>query len=129
MQKAILYLLLSFYSLGVFLLPKGDFSYLAELPEMYHHCKSQEDKDMTWVDFISDHLINFDGIFDAHNHGDEQKPHKGIEHKIVIPSVYIAQSNKVDGFISSLSLHWNTPEYRNLFHFEFIPKLLKPPSC
>ena len=43
---------------------------------MYAHCKTTEDKDLSVLDFISDHLINIDGLFDAHNNGDHQKPHK-----------------------------------------------------
>ncbi len=54
----------------------GNFSVLKDLPEMYRHCKETEDKDMTPLDFITDHLINIDGLFDKHEHGDEQKPHQ-----------------------------------------------------
>ncbi len=64
-----------YYTFGNLILPMGDFSMLKELPEMYHHCKTYEDKDMTLLDFITDHLINIDGMFDHHDHGDEQKPH------------------------------------------------------
>jgi len=53
----------------------GDFSMLKEIPEMYRHCKATEDKDMTPLDFITDHLINIDGLFDKHENGDAQKPH------------------------------------------------------
>lgn len=53
----------------------GDFSWLQEVPEMYRHCKATEDRDMTAFDFITDHLINIDGVFDHHRNGDEQKPH------------------------------------------------------
>lgn len=52
---------------------------LNDLPEMYRHCKAIEDKDMTPLDFITDHLINIDGIFDKHENGDEQKPHTPIQ--------------------------------------------------
>ena len=54
----------------------GDFSVLQDLPEMYRHCKATEDKDMTAIDFVTDHLLNIDGIFDKHENGDEQKPHQ-----------------------------------------------------
>ncbi len=64
-----------FYSLGTFCLPMGDFSMLSDLPEMYRQCKATEDKDMTPIDFITDHLVNIDGLFDKHECGDEQKPH------------------------------------------------------
>lgn len=45
------------------------------LPDMYRKCKATEDKDMTPIDFITDHLLNIDGVFDKHDNGDEQKPH------------------------------------------------------
>ena len=54
----------------------GDFSVLQDIPEMYRHCKATEDKDMTPIDFITDHLVNIDGLFDKHDNGDEQKPHE-----------------------------------------------------
>lgn len=53
----------------------GDFSMLKNLPEMYKHCKTDEDKDMTPLDFVTDHLLNIDGLFDKHENGDGQKPH------------------------------------------------------
>ena len=31
---------------------------------------------MTAFDFITDHLLNIDCLFDAHNKDDEQKPHQ-----------------------------------------------------
>lgn len=36
---------------------------------------------MTPLDFITDHLINIDGIFDKHDNGDEQKPHQPIQYQ------------------------------------------------
>jgi hypothetical protein len=74
-MKIFFSIFLVYWTLGMFLLPKGDFSALKDLHEQFKHCKETEDKDMTVVDFITDHLINIDGIFDKHNKGDEQKPH------------------------------------------------------
>ena len=54
----------------------SDFSVIGNLPKMYAHCKATEDKDMTPFDFVTDHLINIDSLFDKHENGDEQKPHK-----------------------------------------------------
>ena len=53
----------------------GNFSTLADLPDMYRHCKTTEDKDMGLLDFFTDHLLDIDGVFDHHDNGDEQKPH------------------------------------------------------
>jgi hypothetical protein len=75
LKKAVNIFLLAFYSFGTFCLPLGDFSVLQDIPEMYHHCKTTEDKDMAPLDFITDHLVNIDGLFDKHENGDEQKPH------------------------------------------------------
>ena len=72
-------LLLVFYTFGTICLPAGDFSMFTDLPAMYRHCKSNEDKDMTPIDFITDHLVNIDGIFDKHINGDEQRPHSPIQ--------------------------------------------------
>jgi len=75
LKKAVNIFLLAFYSFATLCLPLGDFSVLLDIPEMYHHCKATEDKDMTPLDFITDHLVNIDGLFDKHESGDEQKPH------------------------------------------------------
>ena len=60
----------------------GDFSVIVDLPKMYEHCKAKEDVDMTVIDFITDHLINIDGIFDKHPIGDDQKPHNNLDFKL-----------------------------------------------
>lgn len=79
MKKLVSISVLSYYFLGTILLPLGDFSVLTELPQMYDHCKSSEDLDMTPIDFITDHLLNIDGAFDKHDNGDKQKPHTPIQ--------------------------------------------------
>jgi len=81
--KALTILFLTFYSLGTMFLPLGDFATLQDIPKMYKHCKATEDKDMTVFDFVTDHLINIDGVFDKHNNGDEQKPHTPIQNQHV----------------------------------------------
>lgn len=53
----------------------GEFSALKDLPDTYRNCQSNEDKDMTFFDFITDHLINIDAVFDQHVNGDHQRPH------------------------------------------------------
>jgi hypothetical protein len=49
---------------------------MEDLPDMYRQCKTMEDVDMGPIDFLTDHLINFDGAFDKHTNGDQQKPHQ-----------------------------------------------------
>jgi hypothetical protein len=74
-MKIFLSIFVCYWAFGMLLLPMGDVSTLKDLPEQYMHCKQTEDKDMTLVDFITDHLINIDGVFDKHDNGDKQKSH------------------------------------------------------
>jgi hypothetical protein len=67
----------------------GDFSMLEDIREMYRHCKATEDKDMTAVDFVTDHLLNIDGVFDKHENGDNQKPHSPIQFQHHAQSTFI----------------------------------------
>ncbi|MFX3625995.1 MAG: hypothetical protein ACN6I4_01425 [bacterium] len=53
----------------------GNFALLPQLPQMYEDCKKHEHPDMNAWEFITDHLVNIDGVFDNHEDGDEQKPH------------------------------------------------------
>jgi hypothetical protein len=76
MKRIAVIFLASYFLLGQMLLPNGDFSILPDLQSMYTHCKETEDKDLTVFDFITDHLLDIDGVFDAHENGDDQKPHK-----------------------------------------------------
>ena len=76
MRRALWIIVLPCFSMSILCLPEGDFALLTQLPALYQHCKDTEDPDMNFIDFITDHLINIDGIFDKHLAGDDQKPHK-----------------------------------------------------
>ncbi len=76
MKSAFKIVIVFYYSVGTLLLPMSDFSTLQDIPKMYTSCKEHEHEDMTLLDFITDHLINIDGIFDKHDNGEGQKPHK-----------------------------------------------------
>jgi hypothetical protein len=71
----------------------GDFSQMADLHSMYDHCKATEDKDLTIMDFVTDHLINIDGLFDQHKHGDDQKPHKPKQNNSVMQVFQILEKH------------------------------------
>ena len=79
MKATLSLFIVSYYLFGILCLPRCDFSVLTDLPEMYRQCKSTEDKDMGPLDFITDHLLNIDGVFDKHDKGDEQKPHNPLQ--------------------------------------------------
>jgi hypothetical protein len=71
-------LLLAYYLFGTLFLPDGDFAVIVDLPQMYVNCKATEDKDMTAFDFITDHLIDIDGIFNQQEDGGD-KPHTPVQ--------------------------------------------------
>lgn len=87
-------LLLTIALLGALFLPGGDVSLLRDLPAMYAHCKATEDKDLTPLDLITDHLICLDALLDTHPPGDDQKPHAPL------PSGRAHIPLSVDAFIS-----------------------------
>ena len=115
-----------FYLLGTFLLPMGNFSVLVNLPEMYRHCKTFEDKDMTPLDFITDHLVCLDSLIDSHNKGDDQKPHQPLPKSIstfqqpvfLYFTFSMVKSNLEDTHITYGYLEMKHPQkfYKSIFH-------------
>ena len=106
----------------------GDFSLLIDLPEIYSHCKATEDKDMTPLDFITDHLVNLDGLFDKHENGDKQKPHSPIQnhhHRSTIVSLINFYSFSITPILSAevSPLIAST----NFSPSDIITKLFRPP--
>ena len=122
--------LLVYYACGAFLLG-GNFSLLADLPAMYTHCKATEDKDMTPLDFITDHLVNVDALFDRHPAGDEQRPHSGKDQQHIGSQPYTPLSRP---HMSLTALrHAATAvcrgEIPDGYHFEFSALVFRPPCA
>lgn len=128
MKTALYIFLFSFFSLGTLFLPAGDFSSLADLPSMYYHCKSTEDKDMTPVDFITDHLLNIDCLFDKHDNGDEQKPHTPIpnQHQKQTIDTYFASLGITITYFNSIETKLIIPSL-NVHRSYYIPEVFRPP--
>ena len=78
MNRLILILTGFYFLLGNILLPQGDFSALAQLPAMYHHCKSVEDPDMNVADFITEHLLNMEDSDEADENDKHELPHNPV---------------------------------------------------
>jgi hypothetical protein len=95
--------LLFYYAIGTLCLPMGDFSILPTLPKMYQHCKATEDCDMTPLDFITDHLINIDGIFDNHDSGDDQKPHQPFNYQNITLTLFVPTIQELNIPVTSFS--------------------------
>ena len=48
---------------------------LSQLPAMYQHCQRTEDPEMNLADFITDHLLNLDEVF---NESEEKRSALGV---------------------------------------------------
>jgi hypothetical protein len=78
--KTLTILLLCYFVGGTMLLPEGDFSTLPDLPKMYADCKNLEDPDMDLPDFITEHLLEVDGIFEQNTIPEpDEKPHQPVQ--------------------------------------------------
>ena len=101
---------------------------LEDIPEMYRHCKETEDKDMTPLNFLTDHLVNIDGLFDKHNNGDEQKPHdpRKTEHRGQPTVYFVAYFTFSNIQIQSVQLNIVIP-YDNFLPLDYISKIFRPP--
>jgi len=90
MKIVLIHLFIQYFLWGQIILPQGNFGLLPQLHSMYQHCRETEDKDMTPLDFVTDHLICLDGLFDSHANGDEQKPHRKVISEIQFQPVFIS---------------------------------------
>jgi hypothetical protein len=128
LKKLAAILLFCYYAFGTLCLPLGDFSVARDLPEMYAHCKSTEDKDMTAIDFITDHLMNIDCIFDRHDDGDDQKPHTPVQlHHSQAQITFITQLVKIN-FINPSEEHFKLPLFsEGIYISGYISEIFHPP--
>ena len=128
MRKAPVILLVAYYIFGTLCLPCSDFSALTDLPGMYRHCKATEDKDMTLLDFLTDHLVNVDGIFDKHDNGDEQKPHNAQPSHHQEITVFCSLVFSDYSFAEPLVREKPAVVYRtNFYRSDYIPNIFRPP--
>ena len=127
MTKFFAIILLSYHLFGTMCLPMGDFSMMADLPKMYQHCKATEDKDLTIVDFLTDHLVDVDCFFDAHEQ-DEQKPHQSSSFSHVAQQINFT-TPVVDYLFFTEKLTENLPQIfvSNFIPTDFLATIFRPP--
>ena len=106
----------------------GNFATLQDIPEMYRQCRETEDKDMGPFDFVTDHLINIDSIFDKHDNGDKQKPHKHkqIEHQAQVVTFFKTSFAPTIELTKPIRVNLITT-YCNFIPSDFIFKIFQPP--
>ncbi|MEO8088278.1 MAG: hypothetical protein ABI763_15765 [Bacteroidota bacterium] len=128
MARFISILILSYYVAVNLCLPQGDFSAVVDLPQMYRHCKSTEDKDMTPFDFVTDHLINIDGLFDKHENGDKQKPHSPVQfHHQQIQNYFATNEFKVIQTNYSAGQESAPAIEENIYFSDILSFVFRPP--
>jgi hypothetical protein len=122
-------LFIAYYLSGTFCLPLGDFYTLTDLPAMYRHCKETEDKDLTPFDFIKDHLLNIDCLFDKHGEGDDQKPHTPypFNHQEVQVS-FMPSHTLINVCNPAVSCSESFSYISGHYFFSFSPDIFHPPA-
>ena len=119
-----------YFLAGILFLQQGDFCSLTDMPAMYLHCKATEDKDLTPLDFITDHLLDLDCIIDQHDNGDPQKPHMPLQcsHENC-PNIFIP------GEFEDLAVKPIIPKQKFQFRSEksdpkdYNERIFRPPVC
>jgi GTP-binding protein EngB required for normal cell division len=129
-MKIFLFLFLYYWAFGMLILPMGDFSLLKDLAHEFRNCKETEDKDMTMIDFITDHLINVDSIFDKHDNGDKQKPHTPIhdaQHNTIFPFEINHKINVVKATVFVTIKTTFNYEKNNNYSYNYSTPIFHPP--
>ena len=111
-------------------MPRMDFSQWIRVIESFEHFEchqsewAEEGEDFTVLDFISIHFLNPEQHGDDHDHEDLplQQFNQGMQ--LIWSDIYFDRSELVDqDGLSQVSM---TP---NLYHFDFLQRIERPPSC
>jgi hypothetical protein len=119
-----------YFLAGNILLPQGDFAALAQLPQMYQHCKTTEDPDMDMADFITEHLLNLDNIFCKEEDTDEHElPHNPVPfHNTAASTFYFIQEPETIAFEMAQPVVQNLPAYHSPYFSRLnTHKIFQPP--
>jgi hypothetical protein len=109
-----------------------DFSVIQDLPKMYQHCKETEDNDLSIFEFFTDHLIDFDAIFEDKHQNHTEKPHQSnIQRQnnfcvqIVTPHQILIPKEKQYSNVVSQKVYCN---YQINYSFIFNTSIFHPPT-
>ena len=120
-----------YYLVGSMVLPMGNFSAVADIPEMYQHCKTNEDTNLTAVKFLTEHLVNTDGLFNKFDHRHAQKPHKPFHSHMQHNSYQVAVKNLLTAIVEICPFEENITHrsiYSENYRFEQIYSIFHPPT-
>ncbi len=114
---------------GSLLLPMGDFSTLCDLPKMYEHCKVTEDPDMDIPDFITEHLLDIDGLLGINEEHDEnEKPHQPVQfHHQSIQINFVSKFEGVNIPLLPSSVTDKSVVRDKVYHSDYLDSVFRPP--
>lgn len=114
LKKGILILSSVYFLLGNILLPQGDFSVLAQLGDMFDHCRQYEDPDINLPEFLAGHLLNMDNA--PETEGDEKElPHNPMPLHTCVHVWYFVNEPQTISFKAEKPLVLNQPEYHSIY--------------
>ena len=110
--------------------PMCDFSMIKDVPKMYQHCKETEDKDLTVLDFITDHLIDVDCFFESDDKNDEPKSHQSNSNHQPTCTVQLASQTQAILIEKQVFVEITTSinaHYLNNYSFTHLFCVFRPP--
>ncbi|MCX6198978.1 MAG: hypothetical protein NTY88_07120 [Bacteroidetes bacterium] len=83
---------------------------------------------MTVFDFVTDHLVDVDFIFDQHENEDEQKPHTPIQFQHLQLQTFFWQPTIALSLAKPAVIKTSQASFpRRLIPSEYISKIFRPP--
>lgn len=132
LNKLFVISLMFYYLIGSMLLPFGDFNNMKDLTSMYKHCKSTEEKDLTVFDFVTEHLIDIDCLFEAHESDEpDEKPHVPLQTQHQVQSyqiVFEMPSFKPQPSFEFIEIVKPIGNYISNYSFTKVSTIFHPPS-
>jgi len=129
--KTLTLLLLFYFTAGTMFLPAGDFSTLPDLPKMYADCKSMEDPDMDLGDFITEHLLEINGmagVFKQQADEPNEKPHQPVQfHHQFIQISFAAKQLKIELQQPVVVIHQLIPVVKRVCLSDYTASVFRPP--
>ena len=121
-------LLTAYFFAGTLFLPEGDFSTLSQLPKMYQHCKATEDPDMDVPDFITEHLLEVDGLLGHEEQDAKEKPHQPIQfHHQLTQFNFVSTELKFEFKQPSVKKTTTSVVANNIYLSDYAGSVFRPP--
>ncbi len=84
---------------------------------------------MNFIDFIKDHLINIDCLFDKHLPGDDQKPHQPFLFQHLDFVVFLPSFLQLELIYPWQHRNNEMIAKNDTNHFDYVALIFHPPDC